>query len=556
MDGLWSTAGNWVEGTVPDQGNRLVFGEPSAQHLSHTNNLGGSYHSIEFNQGGYVILSEVFGTNALILSDGITDRAESDGNILAGDILLATSQAFQVLGQIGFNLFGQTLDTAGHTLTIDVTGDGASQFLYLSTAIQGAGRILKTGPGEVFWNASSILTSDVAAVEVEEGGFQVDGHITTGCKSWTVGGGHGPARLLIERDQLLPVNAVITIRTNGMVYINDKVTVGNIVFESGGIVDTSWDPLLVTSNIIVTAPVTGTVAGLLELAANGPCSMITATGAVLNVEADVSAPRSPVVFIDGGGTTIFRGSLLIPELILHGTCAIQHGGYHNFSTIYLARDGAVLEGTGRVFRIECLPYTAHFRPGGCSEIGFFEVWELLGHAAATLEIEIDGLRADRVSAIEEADLQFMQLEVRRLPGSPLPTVGTKYTILSRPQNGSIFQGLPEGATIAMDNIHLVISYEGGGGHDVILTVTEVSDTPIRFVNSFSVHPAETGPGVRVSADITGPVGATVNLHRTTAPGTHVWTSLGDLVLTNGSGRLEADDPSGGETGYYRLQGLP
>lgn len=554
VDGRWSTPGNWSEGIAPSNGNRLVFGDSSALRLSHTNDLGGSYHSIDFTEGGYVIWLQAFGTNSLTLSAGIASRATSMVNSLIGDIHLATSQTFSVIGENGLAVFGQTLDTASHTLTLHVSDNNAGQLLYLSTSIRGAGAIRKTGPGDAFWNGSSILTSDVASVEVAEGGFRVDGDATTGCRNWHVGGADDPAWLIIAGDQLLPADSVITLRTNGQVFVSNEATVGSLVFESVGVVESSWEPLVITSNILVTAPVTGTVAGVLEFGGVGFCSLITTTGAVLAIDADVSAPSSPAVYVEGGGTTIFRGSLLLPELIIHGACAVQHGGYLNFSTLYLARDGAVLEGTGRVFRVECLPYAGFIRPGGEAVVGSFHTWQFLGHAASILEIDVGETTADRLVVVEEADLQSMQLAVRRLPYSSPPSIGTAFPILTRGSSSTPFGGLAEGATILADGVEFAITYEGGDGNDVVLTVTGLpgDDAPVVLVSPFTLAPPSNGSGVQVSVSVTGPLSASLALQGADSPAATNWTLLGSFLLTNGVGALSVDDPGANGGRYYRI----
>jgi hypothetical protein len=58
-----------------------------------------------------------------------------------------------------------------------------------------------------------------------------------------------------------------------------------------------------------------------------------------------------------------------------------------------------------------------------------------------------------------------------------PTVGQTFKILSKTATGAIngsFTGLPEGASIANflgSSLHATISYVGGDGNDIVLTVT-------------------------------------------------------------------------------------
>ena len=61
-----------------------------------------------------------------------------------------------------------------------------------------------------------------------------------------------------------------------------------------------------------------------------------------------------------------------------------------------------------------------------------------------------------------------------------PTVGQSFEIINNEGTNAVtgtFNGLPEGTVFAVGSTHLKITYKGGSGNDVVLTVVNLPTTP-------------------------------------------------------------------------------
>jgi hypothetical protein len=79
--------------------------------------------------------------------------------------------------------------------------------------------------------------------------------------------------------------------------------------------------------------------------------------------------------------------------------------------------------------------------------------------------------------------------------SYVPSEGDEFVIISKTTPGPItgtFAGLAEGATVSADGVEFTLSYQGGDGNDVSLTVVEVDPTQIPGVTPDA---PDTGAGV-------------------------------------------------------------
>jgi len=113
-----------------------------------------------------------------------------------------------------------------------------------------------------------------------------------------------------------------------------------------------------------------------------------------------------------------------------------------------------------------------------------------------------------------------------------PMVGNSFTILRNKVGGAIvgtFNGLPEGAQFAAGGHILSISYVGGAGHDVVLTV--IAGFPTSTSLTSSPNPSTAGQTVTLTATVTSTSGGTPTGTVTFFDG---GTSLGSAAL-NGSG---------------------
>jgi hypothetical protein len=147
--------------------------------------------------------------------------------------------------------------------------------------------------------------------------------------------------------------------------------------------------------------------------------------------------------------------------------------------------GGVLAGTGTITGRLNVSGSAQLRPG--TSPGILTLSDANQQLAGTLYIELNGTTPgtgyDRVSATTSGvAFNALQLGGNLVVsiGAPLP-VGATLTIIDigggNQATGGAFTGLPEGATFTVQGYVLQISYVGGTGNDVTLTVVSNSGLP-------------------------------------------------------------------------------
>lgn len=96
---LWSNAGNWMGGVIPQSGDRLRF-PAGAANLSNTNDLAGlSLHSIVFEGAGYAL-----GGNGVVLTNAISVAAGASGNVVAIPVDVQANAVSIALGRESLRL--------------------------------------------------------------------------------------------------------------------------------------------------------------------------------------------------------------------------------------------------------------------------------------------------------------------------------------------------------------------------------------------------------------------------------------------------------------------
>ena len=128
-DGNWNVATNWQGNTLPSNGDALVFPNAAANHTM-TNNLAGSWDSIDFQGSGFNITG-----NSVSVANGITSGGT---NTITADITLTADQSFTETFTTQLVVNG-TVNVNGHTLTIANPNLSSVQLL---GGVSGAGSIV------------------------------------------------------------------------------------------------------------------------------------------------------------------------------------------------------------------------------------------------------------------------------------------------------------------------------------------------------------------------------------------------------------------------------
>jgi len=163
-----------------------------------------------------------------------------------------------------------------------------------------------------------------------------------------------------------------------------------------------------------------------------------------------------------GATTIVEGTLQVDGSIANSAVTVQ--------------DGGTLGGNGSTGAVT-VEYGATLAPGAGASAGLLNTGALSLEAGATFAVELGGANAgvggyDQIHVTGTVTLSGATLSTS-LIGSFAPTSGTFEIIDNDGSSDAVvgtFAGLAEGATFALGGQTYKISYTGGDGNDVTLTV--------------------------------------------------------------------------------------
>ncbi|QEL16832.1 Ig-like domain repeat protein [Limnoglobus roseus] len=158
----------------------------------------------------------------------------------------------------------------------------------------------------------------------------------------------------------------------------------------------------------------------------------------------------------GDGTLIVNGSLATSNLVfVDGTL----GGTGTLPAVTVSAIGTLAPGVGP---------------------GLLNTGDVSFTNGTTFSVELNGTTVgtqyDQANVAGTVDLAGATLTIAL---DATPPIGTTYTIISNDGIDAItgtFNGLPEGSSLTIGVVTLTISYIGGSGNDVVLTVADVSYT--------------------------------------------------------------------------------
>ena len=363
--------------------------------------------------------------------------------------------------------------------------------------------------------------------------------------------------------QTLNVNKILLTNTKGTVTffgksnIIDSITTAsnayNVEFKSDITVGSNAN-ILNNGNVTFFGKATflGTAyfnnSGFLNLSGTS----LTSSGS-LNVQSKINLSTNLDLFLGSAGNTfggavsslsgisltLNNGSSLVltvnspqffSSIVLKGISSsvstLQVNGSYSKATIFLS--GGKLIGTGTVKEVQNV-LGGTFSPG--TPAGTFTISNDLTFSSTNIfSTQINGAAVGSFGQLSAAGLVSLNSASLNIPAASNLSVGQNVMIINNGSVNSIsgqFQGLVEGASIAVGAVTFSISYKGGTGNDVVLTVTNVVIPPppptyyaigvdygggsvvqINYANGtnlsfFAYSPAYTG-GVRVAlGDVNG-----------------------------------------------------
>jgi len=453
-DHKFNTAGNWSPSGAPSNGDTLDFPNDVTDLAPDNDIVGLSVAGITFSgagtSGGFTITG-----NDLTLTGDITDTTSDTfvTNTLSLNVALSGTPTFTV--------------PAGH-------------FIAVPGVLSGSGNLTKAGNG----------TLELQSANTGTGTFMISAGQVLADNAASLGNSSAGTTVSDGAGLLFCFSSDITVA--------EPITVGGVGIANGALgVAGCGGP----GNITKTATLTGAVVLTADTqVAGGSANTLKLTGSLngahhitvvdgANVTLDVEA--SPNNSLTSNGvvkptpvtTTVSAGDDQSSLAVNVGPNSIYVIDGTRGDTLVL--DGGVLKGTGTVGALT-VANGGIVAPGhspGCLNTG-----NLL--AGGTYQAEIGGKTActeyDQIKVTGTVDVTGGTLDVSIVNGFK-PVVGQKYTIISNDGSDAVsgtFTGLAEGATITVGTTKFSISYKGGDGNDVVLTVTAgAPDTGFSLVSN-------------------------------------------------------------------------
>ncbi len=415
---LWTTAANWDANIAPLDGMSVTF--PAG--VSKKGVLGDHPDDFRIRMMNLADSGYICAGNRIRLTGGIVQTAAVGENRIVNNLLL-------------------TPGSGGLSLQVDGSGR-----LILEGGIAGSGAVMKTGAGRLRLAGSESNTGplswSITAGELEldkSGALAISG-------SLTIGNGTDPAVVsLLGNGQIAETSSVA-------VNANATFDVGTSLDEIGALngagkveLGRGFTPGRLTLN-------SGTFTGFI-----GGTGFLTKTGTGILTLAGTSAFSGRM--IANGGTLSINGGYAGSELLLNGG-TLRGIGYA----------GPITGNTGGVL------HPGNSTPGPYVSLKSKDV---VLNAATTFIANISGT---------DPGVETQSLDVTGTvnPGgcvlgvslllNPIAATGTSFTIIENdgtdPVQGT-FAGLPQGSVFVRDGMRWQISYTGGTGNDVVLTLLEL-----------------------------------------------------------------------------------
>lgn len=445
-DSNFNTSGNWSPSGAPTNGDDLVFPQTATNKTPNNNISSLSIGNISFTGSGFD--GYTLSGNALTLTGGITSNVTGDG-------FLATLE---------------TPITVSGSQTWSTTD---SSFISIDGALSGSGAITKTGTGVLYLDAASPSYS---------GAITLSGGYTNIFESTALGAS--------SAGTTLASGAVLTICGEDDMTIAEPLTIGGTGVSSSGALSITNSCAGGNTNTR-TLTLSGAVALTANTTVSGHKSTLRLTGA-LSGNYTIGAKSGTTLTLELAGssnTTQTPNGTYASE---HNTVTVAAGDSQPSTRVDILENntyvidgvrgevvvyGGFLKGTGTVGSVN-VSSGGTISPGhspGCLNTGDIIL-------SGTYAFELGGTTA--CSGYDQIVVTGIVTAGGNLSISLYndfkPTAGQTYTIINNDGSDAVvgtFTGLAEGATMTVNGYVFRVSYVGGDGNDITLTVVSVPSVP-------------------------------------------------------------------------------
>lgn len=479
---LWLQASNAFTGVARVENGTVIVTTNGA--LGRT---GGSAYTGVSNGASLVLASNVNYTLAESVHlagggesgrQGALDVLDGTDVTFAGPITLDDSATVGSGAAFGSLTLDGTVNTSTNAHTLTLRGNGVT---ILNGPITGAGDVIKTGSGTVVFNATNTYAGSTTVTQgtligsaaafpgdIDNNGTVIfDQAADAICSNVLSGSGsvvkRGAGDLTLAG--VCPFAGVMTV-SNGAVRLaaNERITgSGALIIDGGtfdlnGFTETLGDVTLMNGTITNTGGSSAQyLAGTSFTLLNGHVSArLGGTGALLKTSGGTVTLSGANTFL--GGTTISNGTLLLTGS-LNSSVTVAGGTFGGTGSV-----NSDLTITGGVLSPGVLTVRSNFTLG----------------AGGTLLVGIEGGGHDRVGLTNASSMIVLAggLVVNATTGL---ATGATFVVVSNAGGAAVsgtFAGKPEGFTFAADGYWWRVSYVGGSGNDVTLTIVPPPIQPL------------------------------------------------------------------------------
>ncbi len=426
-NGFWSNPTNWAGDVAPGAGDGLSF-PIGAARVNNTNDLAGlTVATIQFATNGYTLNG-----NTIAVTSGVVASNLNGGNFVNLDLSFDGAQFIGYYGVGGLILNGTV--TIASNLTVLGSGNGSGGILF-GGSISGSGGLVVQHTGSTLLNAVNAYTG---TTEVQAGELSIGYSSSLGA-----------------------TGAGTTVRSGAVLTVSAQINVLEpLVLE--GRLNNSDDANTWSGPITLSGPNA-------EIWVNA--GMLTLSGAISGASGftvhNFDALRLTGTNSYSGDTRLVEGPLIVD-------------GLQPFSRIVLA--GGTLTGIGRVGPIVESLGGGTIAPGASP--GLLTSSNLVLGPGTTVAIEINGNSPgtgyDQLNVVGTVSLGNAHLSLNNRFAAP---AGASFVIITNDASDAVsgtFLGLPEGALITNGPAVFRISYAGGSGNDVVLTVPCAPSAPVNL----------------------------------------------------------------------------
>ncbi len=490
-----STAANWG-GSAPSADDDLVFpATVSDKTVVNDFTADTSFNSITFSgsgSGSYAVTG-----NAIQLAGGIINSSNINATIEL-NITLTADQSLSLAGgsnnwvTLGKSDGSKTLNLSSHTLTVAFGSSDAT--VLLKSVISGTGGITTSGTGSLLLaQESNSFSGSVTLANTGSVIANAPSSFGSGSSNITIPSSVDLVLGFDGTSSPQTISRSLTLNTVSM-YIGANLIHG---LGSGGAGVCNNSPTLVLSGAItlgadvkvngcVTLKITGDLSGNHTISPDqgGESAVIIASSNNTSGSQNGTVTASVL-------TTTYEGSHPGDGIFVSvNNIALVTGTYGDVTI-----SGGILKGTGTVGAVSM--ESGAIAPG--MSPGVLNTGNL-SFTGGEYQAEIGGTASgqfDQLNVTGTVDLgTATSLAVSRYNGFK-PKAGDVFTIVNNDGSDAVtgtFKNLAEGATFTVDGYVLKVSYKGGDGNDVVLSVVSVPTIPDTGISMLFANPVVTLAG--------------------------------------------------------------